>query len=49
MPAAGGAGQGERGEDCEERGAKRRREEDTTVERPMLSNRAATVPDRQRR
>ena len=29
MPAAGAAGQGERGEDRDERGAKRRREDDT--------------------
>ena len=31
MPAAGAAGQGERGEVCDERGAKRRREENAAV------------------
>ena len=49
MPAAGAAGQGERGEDCDERCAKRRREENAAVVPTMVSNAAPTVSDRQRR
>ena len=49
MPAAGAAGQGERGEDCDEQGAQRRREEDAAVERTMRSNLGASVPVWQRR
>ena len=47
--SAGDAGQGERGEDGDERGAQRRREENPAVERTMRSSRAAGVPGRQRR
>ena len=49
LPAAGAAGQGERGEHCDEHGAQRRREEHTAVERPMPSMMTTTVADRQRR
>ena len=45
MPEAGAAGQGERGEDRDECGAQRRREEDAKVRRTMPSNLAATVTD----
>ena len=40
MPAAGAAGQGERGEVCDERCAKRRREETAAVTRPLPLNTA---------
>ena len=46
MPAAGAAGQGERGEVCDERCAKRRREENAAVVTPIPSNAATTVADR---
>ena len=46
MPAAGAAGQGERGEVCDERCAKRRREENAEVVTPIPSNAAPTVADR---
>ena len=49
MPAAGAAGQGERGEDFDERGAQRQREEDAAEERTMRSNLGASVSARQRR
>ena len=45
MPAAG-AGQGERGEVCDKRGAKRRREENAAVVTPMPSNAAPAAADR---
>ena len=48
-PAAGAAGEGERGEVPDERGAQRRREETTAVRRTMRSNMATGVPVRQRR
>ena len=46
MPAAGAAGQGERGEVCDKRGAKRRREENAAVVTPMPSNAAPAAADR---
>ena len=46
MPAAGAAGQGERGEVADERGAQHRREETTAVEHTMLVNMAPSVPGR---
>ena len=46
MPAAGAAGQGERGEVCDKRGAKRRREENAVVVTPMPSNAAPAAADR---
>ena len=46
MPAAGEAGQGERGEGPDKLGAQRRREKHAAVERPMPSDCVATVPDR---
>jgi len=45
----GAADQGERGEHPDERGAQRRREEDTAVTVTMLSNRSTSVPSRHRR
>ena len=41
MPVAGAAGQGERGEVCDERCAKRRREEDAAVVPTMVVERCA--------
>ncbi len=49
LPAAGAAGQGERGEHPDERGAKRRREEDTAVTTTTPSNLGRGVSVRQRR
>ena len=49
MPAAGAAGQGERGEVADERGAQRRREERTAGWRTMPSNMATNASSRQRR
>ena len=49
MPAAGAAGQGERGEALDQRGAKHRREENAAVVSTMRSNMATSVPSRQRR
>ena len=46
MREAGAAGEGERGEVCDERGAKRRREENAAVVTPMPSNAAPAVADR---
>ena len=46
MPAAGAAGQVERGEVCDERYAKRRREENAAVVPTMPSNAAPTAADR---
>ena len=43
MPAAGAAGQGERGEVCDECCAKRRREESAAVMRTLPSNAAPAV------
>ena len=49
MPAAGVAGQGERGEHGDERGAQRRRAECTAVTAAMPANRGTSVSFRQRR
>ena len=49
LPTTGVAGQGERGEVDDERGAQRRREERTAVKTPVASNLAASVSVRQRR
>ena len=48
-PVDGEAGQGERGEHGDERGAERRREEDTAVTGTKPSNLGRSVPARQRR
>ena len=48
-PVDGEAGQGERGEHGDERGAQRRREEATTVTGTMPSNPGRSVSGRQRR
>ena len=49
MPDAGVAGQGERGEHRDERGAQRRREEATAVTATTPSNRGTSVSFLQRR
>ena len=49
MRDAGAAGEGERSEDPDERGAQRRREEDAAVEPAMRSNVVTSVSGRQRR
>ena len=49
MPTAGAAGRGEGGENCDERGTQRRREEDPAVPLTVRSNEAPGVPVRQRR